>query len=208
MDDNFQLHTNPSEFWGSYRSSYVLNTQLSKEGIDLIQSLHRALQDNFSDAILIPPDNALHITLMDWIAPLVAYSEDKEHLFTSHFPQYDVSLKHTLQNQHPIQVKFNQIKVTPDAIIIIGKDDGSYDRIRSEFLKQQDLIPGTKRPPQIIHSTIARFSNPVEIEKVQEAVQGIQINFVQVIDHFRLTKESRVPMLEFEEIKRYLLIDE
>lgn len=197
--------SHPVEHWGEELRSYVLNTEIGEEGMESVHKVQETLQKFFPDSFLIAPDSGIHITLMDWVAPLVSYKEDKDKLFEQHFTSYNITLENILINQKPITVRFNQVWVSPDAVIVVGRDDGSYSRIRSEFLDRESLIEGTKLPPKIIHSTIARFSKPVSMEEVREVLDKNPIDFTQEVDHFRLIKESRIPMLEFEELKRYEL---
>lgn len=198
----------PVEHWGEELRAYVLNTELGEEGLEAVHKVQQALQESFPDSFLVAPDSALHITLMDWIAPLVSYEEDKDELFERNFASYDATLDGVVKNQKPITVRFNQVWLSPDAVFVVGQDNGSYSRIRSEFLDQEKLIPGTKLPPQIIHSTIARFTKTVSMDEVRKVLSENPVDFTQEIDHFRLIKESRIPMLEFEEVKRYELTGE
>lgn len=105
----------------------------------------------------------------------------------------------------PIQVTFDAVKVAPAAIFIVGHDNGEFEQIRQYFLDNVELLPDTKRPPTIIHSTIGRFTEEIEPEPLQDFLAGIEVLFTETITTFRLVKETVDPLLEFETIKEYKL---
>lgn len=147
----------------------------------------------------------LHITLMDWIAPLVDYGTDKYVLFKDMFPQYDKVFTDILREQSPITVHFDSLKVTPGAIILVGHDDGSFKSIRNDFLRQIKLLPNTKQPPLIIHSTIARYTTEQDLQPVIDFVAEQELVFEHFVTHFRLVQEQVVPMLDYNLLKIYPL---
>ncbi len=182
---------------------YMLNTGFSTENIAKIQGIQQYLEGKFPGSFIFYPGETLHITLMDWTAPLVDYGRDKDELFEELYPEYDKVLTDILKVIKLITVHFKEIRVSPDAIFIVGEDDGSYQKIRDEFIGQIELEEGTKRPPQIIHSTIARFREEVEVGEIQLALNSLNLDLVQSINDFRLVKETEVPMQKFQEIGRF-----
>lgn len=185
---------------------YAINVPLSPENQQEIAFVQRELSSKIGSPIWNTPLPTLHITLLDWLAPLVDYGRDKTEIFQEIFVQYDRVIAESIKSIGPIAVKFNQLKAGPSAVWIEGTDSGQFQQIRKEFLDGVNLLPNTKLPPQIIHSTIARYKEETELSTVQEVVAGLNCSFVQEISAFRLIKETVDPMLEFETIKTYPLV--
>ena len=167
--------------------------------------MQKEISEKFGDAVWSAPAKALHITLFDWLAPLVDYGKDKDELFKQIFPEYDRVVSQALKTAGPIAVTFMAVKVAPAAIFIVGHDNGQFEQIRNYFLDNVELLPDTKRPPTIIHSTIARFTKEIELEEIEQFIENLTVSFTETIDTFRLIKETVDPLLEFEVIKEYKL---
>ena len=199
------LLTAASPIIGNRVTGYVVNIAPDEAGRQKIVEVQQRVSQNFGDTVWSAPAEALHITLMDWIAPLVDYGQDKDELFEELFAHYDTALEQVLEGQAPIEVYFDTLKVTPDAIILIGRDDGSFQRIRSQFLERIELREGTKRPPQIIHSTIMRFQKEQPLQPIIDFVAQEQLSFRLSVRTVRLVKEGVLPQLEYEVVKEYVL---
>lgn len=183
-----------------------MNAEFSDENAQQLVELINKLQVEFGGAVYGMPRPSLHITLLDWIAPLVDYDgQDKGALFARVRPTYDKVMADILSEVGPIRVHFDTIQVAPTTIIVVGHDDGQFQSIRDQFVQRVDLLPGTKLPPQIIHSSIARFTKPIELGPVAELIQSQKVDFVQQVDAFRLVHTRQEPMLDFEVLKRYEL---
>lgn len=184
---------------------YVVNTLFDEESQQTVAEMQQKIADEFGDSIWAAPPGALHITLMDWIAPLVDYGRDKDQLFAELRPSYEAALENALEGVAPIDVHFNTLKVAPDAIIMIGQDDGQMQQIRHKFLESIDLLPQTKRSPAIIHSSIIRFKNEQDLEPIIDLVAQQKLSLRFAISAFQLVRETSLPMLEYEVIKEYKL---
>lgn len=182
---------------------YALNATFTPRAQQLILDLQQQLAMEFGEALWLTPPSALHITLLDWIAPLVDYRRDKGQLFQELFAEYDQVLLGVLANEQPTKVRFDQIKVGPSAIYIEGHDDGQFARIRAKFLEAVELVGGTKLPPKIIHSTLARFTSEVPLPPIEKLAKSLEVAFIEQVDGFRLVKETLAPMLEYETVKQY-----
>lgn len=187
------------------RVGYVLNSEFSSENQQEIQELQRRLVERFGDAILVPAPETLHITLMDWLAPLVDYEKNKDDLFEEVRRPYNAALDGIITHQGPISVRFNQITAGAHAIFISGEDNGQYEQIRSDFLNKVELLPNTKKPPQIIHSTIARYSQEIDLKEIQDFINTQSIDFTQIIDEFRLLRTTDTRMAAKLILKKYKL---
>ena len=186
-------------------TGYMLNAELSDVNQVVVRNLQEKFKSEYGELLYTLPTESLHITLMDWVAPLVEYGKDKTELFQELFDDYDTALVETLAGIGEISVTFDTLKVSSGAIFLIGHDSGQFQSIRDGFLDKIQLVEGTKQPPSIIHTTIGRFMNEVPLEPIQEFALGESINFVQPITAFRLVNEKTIPMLEFELVKSYPL---
>ena len=183
----------------------MLNSALSTDGISKVAECQALLQSHLGDYIWNTPTEALHITLMDWLAPLIDYGRDKDALFDEVFGPYDETLTEVLRPYGLINVKFAEIRISPSAIFAVGTDDGQFGEIRKKFLAREKLLPNTKAPPSIIHFTISRFLKEMPVSELSDLISDITFGFSQEVDEFRLVREDRLPMLSSKVIKRYSL---
>lgn len=185
---------------------YMVNTIPSEPNRKKVADFQSRLAARFGSNVWLTPPSTLHITLMDWIAPLVDYGEDKSTLFQRHFAEYDEAMTELTARLKPITVHFNSVRATPGAIILVGEDDGSFQSIREDFLGKIALLPGTKEPPTIIHSSLARFTTEQDLEPLVDFVnKQSELSFDHTVTHFRLVQERVAPQLEHRLIKEYPL---
>jgi hypothetical protein len=198
--------TIPHPYLGKEFIGYVLNTAFAEEGQEAIIKLQREFSEYFGGAVYVPHPDTLHITLMDWLAPLVDYGRNKDDIFKEIHEEYDVVLRQSIKGVSPISVDFNQIGVSAEAIILIGQDKGQYQEIRSRFLGKVTLLPNTKMPPQIIHTTIVRYADAVDLQPVKDFAAKQTISFPHTTDAFRLLRTTDTSMEAKELIKTYQLL--
>jgi len=184
----------------------MLNVGLSDANQQAVVLLNEKIKTKFGEVILAQPGGALHITLMDWVAPLVNYIDDWDELFAKIFTTNDKVLSRQLENLHSFDIIFDTIRVSPAAIFIQGHDNGQFRRVRDDFVEEVGLPPGTKQPPRIVHCTIARFDKAVDLGPIKEYVETLNTNFIQRVEAFRLVREVEMPMLSYEVIKNYTLL--
>ncbi len=185
---------------------YIMNTLFSDENSAQVMRLVDDISHEFGDAVHCMTKESLHITLLDWIAPLVDYDgKSKEELFTSIYNEYDGALSDILASEESFTVTFDTIHIAPTTIYISGRDDGQFERIRSKYLDSIKLLPDTKRPPDIIHSSLARFTKELDLSVVEAFIKHKSLDFKQTVDSFRLVHTFRQPMMEFEILKTYKL---
>lgn len=191
---------------GDTCEGYVINTAFSDENAKEITTLINEIKGQFGDAVFCMPTSSLHMTLLDWIAPLETYGgRDKTKLFEELYPVYDEHFESSISRRWPIKVHFTEIRVAPSTIIIVGQDNGEFNNIRQGYLSSVDLIEGTKLPPTIIHSSIARFKQEIDLDRAKDFMAAKSIDFNQEVRSFRLVHTYREPMLEFKVIKEYTL---
>jgi len=185
---------------------YIVNAEFSDENAKVLSALIKEIQATFNEAVFCMPKRSLHITLLDWIAPLVNYGgQDKDKLFAQIQPNYNKAMSEILPSIKPIAVHFDELRVSPSTIFMVGHDNGEFQTIREQFLEKVELLPETKLPPQIIHSSLARFTKPIDLSSVNSFVVNKKFNITQTVTNFRLIRTAKEPMLEFEVLKRYEL---
>ena len=198
--------TQPVEWINQPHEGYVMNTLFSDENATLLTNLMAKIQETLDDAVFCMPQKSLHITLLDWIAPLVNYEgSNKTALFEQIYEKYDEALTEITTAQEPIEVTFDQIHLSPTTLYISGHDNGQFEDIRSTYLEKVELLPGTKLPPKIIHSSLARFTKAIDMSLITSFIESQSISFNQTVAAFQLVHTTKEPMLEFEVLKTYQL---
>lgn len=198
--------TQPVDWLQQPYVGYVVNTVFSENDSHNIHELIQEIKHEFGDAVFCASPESLHITLLDWIAPLVEYDEpDKAKLFDQVKSEYDQAMTTALSTVQPFTVTFNQIHISPTTIYITAEDSGQFQEIRQTFLDNASLLPGTKLPPTIIHSSLARFTKPIKLDIVKDFLAGKTLDVTQTVDSFRLVHTAREPMLEYTVLKTYTI---
>lgn len=184
---------------------FSINVLLDNNATNLVHSIQEILHDRLLDTLWLMPAKALHITIMDWISFFNNYHQDKEHLFENLFLDYDAVLTEILKHYgNPFEIELYELRVTPDAIVLLGNDDGSIARIRGEFMSRVNLPPETNQPPSIIHSTIARYNSVIPLTSAERALPIFKPIKIRV-SGFCLHKFTHSPLEDLKLIKRYQL---
>lgn len=197
-------NTIPAESIEQEEIGYALLAFLSDAARNAVTDLLKALDAELPHMLWCMPPAALHITLCEIIQPKI-YEQDKDVLYSEHQREY-INLPGTiLANFKKVRVTFNTIEASPNAIIIRGSDEGDFEAIRTQLVEQLPIPAQTKRPPDIIHSSIARYIAQVDLAKVQAALKHHHIAFEEEIQEFKLVRSTTQPLLNYEIIKTYPL---
>ena len=201
------LQSEPNDWVGKDKLGFVINASFSDDNAEQIAQWLKGLQSQQEAGLYCMPKLGLHITVLDWISPLLAYNGvDKRKLYESIAPEFGTALTRVTKDLKPFTIIFNGIKVSPGTIILVGHDEGQMQTLRNDFMEAIELPEGGKQPPTIVHSSIARFIEPsIQLQKVQDYVQSSPLNITQKIDSFRLIETRREPMQEFDVLKIYHL---
>lgn len=186
---------------GKNSISYVINTPLSVELSSNVVKIQNILSEKFGQKIWCVPEESLHLTLMDWLAPFTEYLENPDVIYQRVEVEYINALCEVLANQHQIKIHFDTVKVSPSTIFIQASLDKTLNKIRESFLQKVELLPGTKPPSNITHISIARFSEEFNLDVINDTLSDIIIDCPMTIDKWRLVRESKLPMLEYEVIE-------
>jgi len=179
-------------------------TFLSPESQRQVIKVLKQLNDELGDTIWCMPSCSLHITLCE-ILQAKTYPEDKELSFQRNLDQYKHALDTVLTNVKPIEILFDRLEVSPNAIIIRGSDDTVLNTVRSQLVELLPLPAGTKQPPTIVHSTIARFTKELDVSIVESIVGRLQISFSEIITEFQLIHNGSPHMLDYKIASRHSL---
>jgi 2'-5' RNA ligase len=207
-DEHMELTSTSRDYLNQSANGYMINTLLSESAQNQVKTLQDIFVSEFRDAIWMTPADALHITLLDWLAPLVDYSEDKDSIFERLYPQYDDVLTSILADVEPIDAIFNRMVVSSSAIAIVAdeKSTAIFNDIRQKFLEKISLLPNTKQPPNIVHCTIVRFVGEIALDSVKKIAITQDFSFIEQINGFQLVRETVLPMLDYSVVKKYPLM--
>lgn len=199
------INTIPSGHIGQQRTGYFIAALLSQKGKTYLSPILKKLHQYLPETIWTMPEDALHITLCEMIRPNtdIALSE---HLFSLHAEEYMHIPRDILAGKNCINVAFDTIEASENAIIIKGHDNGTFATMRKQLEEKLPLPPETKKPPTIIHASIARYTQKVDLEDIQRYVQQISIHLEERVNEFHLIKVLTSPLLNYEIIETYPLI--
>ena len=187
--------------------SYIYVAQLPVEVKDSIQAIQEKLSEKFGGkSFWFPKANELHITIAHIISGDGGYSEPVKSIYERVGQQGNVAFERSIAAIKSPVITFDTVSVFNNAIIVQGHDDGTIQQIRENFTKHFPLPEGTHTPPTIIHSTIARYIAPLELEAIQDF--GRQELFIH--DTFRLkgidlVSEEKIFLQKFNTLKHYVL---
>ncbi len=170
---------------------------LSVNGQLQVAKILKQITDQVPEGIWCMPPRSLHITLCE-IMQAKTYHEDKEVLFQKHFNQYQRALNTALKDVRPIEILFDRVEVSPNAIIIRGNNDTALATIRSKLVESLPLPAETKQPPTIVHSSIARFTQGLDMAKLESVISKLDISFTETITEFQLIHNGSPHMLNYE----------
>jgi hypothetical protein len=179
---------------------------LSKSAQEAIMRLQEQLAGQLEGTIWTMPATSLHTTLCEIIQPK-PYSQDKQLLYETNHVAYEAVLAEVLSRYKPIDVAFNTIEVSPQAIIVLSDDNGVFNKIRAELVERLPFPEETKKPPDVVHSSIARFTKEVDIEKVKAVAEQFDINFTEIIREFQFMYPIWPHLLHYDVVRRYPLED-
>jgi len=202
-----QPRTNPVDWVGTEHLGFVINAAFSKQNTDVIMAWLEGLKKVAPEGLYAMEPEGLHITVLDWVAPLFDYNgADKRALYEKLHPSYDEAFRRITAGMGAFAIHFTEVRVTPGAIILVGQDAGQFQSIRSQLMDSVSLPEGGKQPPNIVHSSLARFVEPaIELAPLEEYAANNPIDITQRVDEFRLVETRREPMQDFDVVGTYKL---
>ena len=198
-------HTIPTNYIGRKDLCYVLLALPSENFKYRVCSLLAELSAELPGVIWPLPPEQLHITLCEIIQPK-NYSQDKETLFDLHRDQYEEAPARILSQVPKSTITFDVIEVSPQAVIVRASDSSILNSIRTKLVEVMELPDETRTPPDITHSSVARYLTAVDIAKVQEIVSRHTIAIEEEIDEFKLLRVTTLPLEEYEVLRSFPLM--
>jgi 2'-5' RNA ligase len=196
--------TVPADFLDKESIGYVILAFPSENFKSYITRLLNDLAAELPDVIWPMPPEQLHITLCEIIQPK-PYSQDKEVLYKLHKEQYETVPAQTLSAFPKFTITFDTIEVSPQAIIVKSSNSDSLNSIREKLVSKIELPKETRTPPDISHSSIARYLKEVDLEIVQKVVARHKIDIKEEIVEFKLLRNEVLPLQKYEVIRTFPL---
>jgi len=160
-----------------------------KQSIAQIQSL---LTDGgiAEQALWLPSGDQLHSTFAHIVSPDADYEDEKRaNVFANLEEQTDEALEAIIPKARGDRLVFDELRVFPAAVILVGHDDGIIAQTRKDLTATVDLPDETRRPPDIIHVTIARFKRRIPLGTVKELLEGVTPHIETRVDSLQLIQE-------------------
>jgi hypothetical protein len=102
-----------------------------------------------------------------------------------------------LSNTPKFTITFDTIEASPQAVIVKASDSSKFNSIRAELTANIQLPDETRTPPDITHTSIARY--------VKEIVARHRIKIEEEVTEFKLIKTEIPPLQKYEVLKTYAL---
>jgi hypothetical protein len=182
---------------------FIVVAFLSPENQQKVYELQMKIERRFPGLCWFPLPDQMHVTVLHIITSGENYRADNEALFVGMQPEVSRALTRSIPEPLRVSVSFASVEAFEAAIIIKGVDDGTLDSIRRSFVSQFILPDLTRRPPEIIHSTIARFRKEHDIREVTRFVSEHQVTFQQVITKLELTEELKIFMQKYKTLQTF-----
>lgn len=172
---------------------YIVIAPLPEHVKNYIGSIQEHLRAELPPSSLwLPQGDQLHITFAHIVSPDANYQISREEVFNSLRSNAELAVSQAADNVMGNRVTFNEVKVFPGAVILTGIDDGTIDQARANFADEIQAPDETRKPPKIIHTTIARFNEPIALDKVRQAVADIHPEVAFEIPSLQLIQEHQM----------------
>lgn len=185
----------------AYTIALIASIQLQ----DQVSVLQDEILSNLGSSVWVTPANGLHATLLE-IIQTKDYEEDtKDRLFKKHEQEYRTLPKRIITGFQQQTVLFDTIEASQNAIIIRASDSSFLNSLRKELNESVRLPNETKDPPDITHSTIARFSEEVDLSRVQELIASLEFEHQETVEKFHLVTDLVPPDFNYKTLEVFPL---
>lgn len=197
------LETVPAQYINEPAIGFVYVALLSENAQQKITQLLADISQELPGVVWPMPPEALHLTLCEIVQSRKEYSEDKEELFDKRKQEYTEAAAEVLTEIPRFSVTLDCIEASPEAIIVRTKDSSAFNGIRARLLERITLPEETKTPPNITHSSIARYLKATDVEAVRAVLAKHTVQIEEPITEFKLLKTLIPPLLSYEEITSF-----
>ncbi len=198
------IKTIPADYIGESNLGYAIVALPSEQTKAGIVALLDDLTNELPGILWRMPPEQMHLTLCEIIQPK-AYTQDKEWLYNLPRQEYENTLSEIFSTLPRFSIILDITEASPQAIIARSSDPTSFNKIRTQLSQKMQLPVETRTPPDIIHSSIARYLKETDLDKVQEALGRYNISLNEDIAEFKLLRTTVMPLQEFEILKTYPL---
>lgn len=184
---------------------YAIVALLGNSSVRLLTDVQKQLYALIGDALWVAPARCLHITLMEIICDADYGDLSRRRLYSDWYNKYGKITKEIISTFPPFTLEFNELCVSPSAIIIKASNPEPLNRIRTAIQSKTALPKETKRPPNIAHCTIARFIKSIPIKDITKKANSLGVNTIENIESFKLVDGLAPPTLNPRVIANYPL---
>ena len=196
--------TVPANFLGDHYFGYVLLALMPDEARRQIEKLLVDLAAELPGVLWTMPSSQLHITVCEIIQPK-PYDEDRDVLYDLYKDRYEYGLAELLATTKKFTITLDTIEVSPQAVILRSSNSDYLNNLRADIVASMPLSQETRTPPDITHSSIARFIKEVDVETVQQVIDRITPCIKIEIDELTLLKNLVMPLEKYEVIQTFPL---
>lgn len=200
------LLTQPYEF-DLPTEGYIVIAPLSAEGKKHVADIQARYVERFGEeALWLPEPGQFHITFAHILTPDVKYPQEPSAMFAHLQPLASATLSKTITRPFAVHLRFNTVAAFPDAVILKATDDGTYDKLRSQFVEKFQPPPGARMPPKIIHTTLLRFRQPIEFAEVQKLTREVMDGFEpfdELTTSLQMIREKKIFVQEHEVLEEF-----
>lgn len=164
---------------------------------DETKSSLMALQDKITEtiprsALWLPEGDQLHMTFAHIISPDAKYAESTRSLFARVGGAAVSALQAIVPSDLDVPVRFDRIEAFPGSIVVMGSDDGTVQRLRGAFARHFERPEGTRPAPEIIHTTIARFREEIDLDIVRKCIADLSVSLETHLTQLQLIHEQKI----------------
>lgn len=144
------------ELWRQPCLAYNLQVLLPTEVRRELVSIQRRFAEH-AGLLRVPP-RALHATVGWLLEVRTAYSTDKEALWRTHGEHWRSALERTVGDLSRFEIVYRSLLMTTTAIVAVAEVAEQVTVLRRTLAEQLDLPPETPSQPQLLHTTLYRYS--------------------------------------------------
>ena len=191
--------TKPSSLVGEREIGYFLNALISPKNQLVIQSIQNRFQELLGDGIWIAPAESLHIT----VGEVLTNTPDIDRVFQDRHSDYDAHLTEVMNDLPVPHIVFDTLKTGASTLYITGRDQGTIMSLRDQIEDRVKRMEGTAPPPDVIHTSIARYTKAIDREQIEKFIATLPVLFEQTLSDLQLIRQTVAPLIEYEVLKRY-----
>ena len=184
---------------GEQETGYFLNALISPRNRLVIKSIQDRFQELLGDSIWIAPAETLHIT----VGEVLTNTSDIDRIFQERHSDYDAHLIEVMNDLPAPHIVFDTLKTGSSTLYLTGRDQGTLMSLRSQIEDRVKRLDGTANPPNVIHTSIARYTIALDREQIEKFIATLPVLFEQTLSDLQLIRQTVAPLIEYEVIKRY-----